>query len=226
MDMTLLLNMFQISDSLFPIGSFTLSNGLETFVQKEKLETATDLKTYVKNYVSFMPYNELGVYFLLNNSEISKEKIIEIDGIYSAIKSSREIREGSKKLCSRFIKLWEKIEKLPSLECYSALIKEGICEGHHSIAVALFVYDKGIDKSEGASIYAYSVVSGIITNAVKLVPLSQIDGQLILNDALNDIGKAVLIAKKVKKEELGICGAGFEIYSYNHETLYSRLYMS
>lgn len=34
-----LLQMIQISDSLFPIGAFTLSNGLETMVLQEKLTT-------------------------------------------------------------------------------------------------------------------------------------------------------------------------------------------
>ena len=38
-----LLQMIQISDSLFPIGAFTLSNGLETMVLQEKLTTKEDL---------------------------------------------------------------------------------------------------------------------------------------------------------------------------------------
>ena len=79
---------------------------------------------------------------------------------------------------------------------------------------------------QAASIYAYSIISGIITNAVKLVPLSQLDGQLILNESLTAIECAVDISSKIEIDELGLGGTGFEICSYNHETLYSRLYMS
>ena len=62
-----------------------------------------------------MPYNELGFFFILNSDEISAEKIVELDNLYSAIRTSREIREGSEKLCKRFIKAWNKIEQLSLL---------------------------------------------------------------------------------------------------------------
>ncbi|MFI3226967.1 MAG: urease accessory UreF family protein [Clostridia bacterium] len=221
-----LLNMFQISDSAFPIGSFTLSNGLETFTQKDKLSTAKDLEKYVENYVSFMKYNELGFLNLLCNAEFTVDNLILLDNMYSAIRSPREIREGSARLCKRFIKTWQKIEKLQLLDTYSDLISQGLCEGHHTICVALFIKEKNIDFEAGANIYAYSTVSAIITNAVKNVPLSQLDGSLILNKSFEMIEKAVKESKNTTIGQLGIGGTGFEIYSYNHETLYSRLYMS
>ncbi len=218
--------MFQICDSLFPIGSFTLSNGLETFTQELKLASADDLKKYVKNYLTFLPYNELGFLFLLNSEPITESRIIEFDQVYAALRSAREVREGSEKLCRRFLKVWQKIEALPSLVLYESLIKRGICDGHHAIAVALFMADKGVDLKQGAAIYAYSLVSAIITNAVKLVPLSQLDGQAILNASLSEIDAVVAKAQVVKFEELGLSGAGFELAAFGHETLYSRLYMS
>lgn len=226
MDMISLLNMLQISDSTFPIGSFTLSNGLETFTQKEKLKTADDLLKYVENYVSFMKYNELGFLRLLCSGEFSEEYLIKLDNMYSAIRTPRETREGSSRLCKRFIKSWQRIEKLDLLERYNSLISAGICEGHHTICVALFIREKNMDFAVAANIYAYSVVSGIITNSVKNVPLSQLDGGSVLNKSLQYIKKAVSETEGIELKDLGIGGTGFEIYSYNHETLYSRLYMS
>ena len=58
-----LLQMIQISDSLFPIGAFTLSNGLETMVLQEKLTTKEDLDRYVKNYMKLLPFNNLGIIY-------------------------------------------------------------------------------------------------------------------------------------------------------------------
>ena len=42
-----ILQMLQVSDSLFPIGAFTLSNGLETFVLDKSLKTNEDLEEYI-----------------------------------------------------------------------------------------------------------------------------------------------------------------------------------
>ncbi len=221
-----LLNMLQVSDSVFPIGSFTLSNGLESFVQENKLVSSMNLKEYVKNYISFMSYNELGFFSYVYSNVLSDEEIIAIDTLYSAYKIPFEVRKGSIKLCQRFLKVWEKIEDNSLLNNYKMLIKSKYCEGHHSIALALFVKSKALSYEESASIYAYSVVSGIITNAVKSVPLSQLDGQVILNQSLTDIKQAVEKAKNIQLDELGICGSGFDIYAMKHETLYSRIYMS
>ncbi len=229
---TALLHMLQVSDSVFPIGAFTLSNGLETFVQKDKLKNSGDLEAYVANTLSFLPYNELGFFaqvyykcFDISGS-IESKKLIALDALYAAYKSPFEVRRGSEKLCQRFLKVWERIEVLPHLALYQQLIKERVCTGHHALALALFVKDKGISYEEGAHIYTYSITSGIVSNAVKNVPLSQLDGQVVLNKAMPLMEKAVALAKEVAREELGIGGSAFDIYAMQHETLYSRLYMS
>lgn len=59
-----ILQMLQVSDSLFPIGAFTLSNGLETFVLDKSLKSKEDLEEYIDCFLSVLPYNELGVMML------------------------------------------------------------------------------------------------------------------------------------------------------------------
>ena len=43
--------------------------------------------------------------------------------------------------------------------------------------------DNGIELSEGLAVYGYSICSAIVTNCVKLVPLSQLAGQKILGES-------------------------------------------
>ncbi len=221
-----LLDMLQVSDSAFPIGAFTLSNGLETFVQANKLSNAKELEVYIDNVLSLLPYSELGFFAKAYHDISDSEHMIYLDQLYSAYKAPEEVRQGSIKLCQRFLKIWIKIEQLSSLTLYKNLILQKKCCGHHALALAFFVRDKGLEYKDAASIYAYSITSGIITNAVKSVPLSQLDGQVILNKALKRIVSLIDIAKNLSQDELGICGAAFDIYAMQHETLYSRLYMS
>ena len=55
-----LMHILQICDSLFPVGAFTLSNGLETYVQHDIITSPKGLEEYLHSYISVLPYNVLG----------------------------------------------------------------------------------------------------------------------------------------------------------------------
>lgn len=103
---------------------------------------------------------------------------------------------------------------------------EGRCIGDHSIAVGLYAREIGLEQELAGAVYVYNLITSIVTNAVKTVPLSQIAGQQILNQALEQVEECVAKAKEVEKEDLGVGGTQMDIAAMNHETLYSRLYMS
>lgn len=221
-----ILQMIQISDSLFPIGAFTLSNGLETFIEKGIVADEEDLYEYVSNYMEIFAYNDLAAMMLAYEYADDHEYIRQLDNLMFVSKIPQEIRTGCTKLCSRFLKIWNQIREYPKILSYAKEIKGKNCYGIHAIAVGLYAKEIGLTKKEAAMIYSYSQISGIITNAVKMVPLSQITGQRILNDSLNEIEECVKVAKKLSLEDLGVGGTAFDIAAMNHETLYSRLYMS
>ena len=143
-----------------------------------------------------------------------------------AVKTPRELREGTVMLCRRFLKLWKQLREYKSLAWYQEEVKEGRCIGDHSIAVGLYAREIGLEQELAGAVYVYNLITSIVTNAVKTVPLSQIAGQQILNQALEQVEECVAKAKEVEKEDLGVGGTQMDIAAMNHETLYSRLYMS
>ena len=52
-----LLQMQQVCDSVFPVGAFALSNGLETYIQQERLTDGAGLAEYLHAYLTLLPYN-------------------------------------------------------------------------------------------------------------------------------------------------------------------------
>lgn len=220
------LQMIQVCDSLFPIGTFTLSNGLETFVCKEKVKSEQDLITYLESYMQILPYNELGTMLLAFRHSDDGKYIQELDQYSMALKLAMEVRGGTQKLCRRFLKTFAKITEYPLLSKYEAWIAEDTCMGNHAIAVGLYAKEIKLDERTAAGIYVYSLLSSIVTNTVKAVPLSQIGGQRILNKCLEKVGLCIQEAQKIEIEDLGVGGTEFEMEAMNHEILYSRLYMS
>lgn len=221
-----ILQMIQVSDSLFPIGTYTLSNGLETFVCKGKLKSEQDLTEYLESYMEILPYNDLGTMILAYDHSQEEDYIWKLDEYSMALKNPMEIRSGTRKLCSRFLKTFEKIAVYHKLQQYGEWIENGRCQGNHAIAVGLYAKEIGLTREVAASIYTYSLLSAIITNAVKIIPLSQMSGQKILNEKLDKIEECIAEGTKIQMEDLGVGGTEFDIEAMNHEMLYSRLYMS
>lgn len=218
-----LLNVLQICDSLFPVGAFTLSNGLETYVQKNIITSPRGLSEYMKSYLSVLPYNELGAAALA----YSGYDLWRLDEVYTACRAPMEIRSGSSKTAARFFRVSEKFPAgSPCLEEYIRLVKSGECTGHQPIAYGLYMHDSGLPAVHALTIYGYSVCSAIVTNCVKLVPLSQLEGQRILSENLESIGRAAENAMNVTIDDIGIGGAGLDLRAMEHERLYSRQYMS
>lgn len=223
------LTLLQITDSLFPIGGYTQSNGLETYIQKEIVKDRITAEKYLRNALLYnVAYNDaLCMKFAweyARNGEI--EKIIRLDELMSAIKAPIEIRQGSNKLGARFIKIINRLAKNELVSNYDELIRKGSCSGHYAILFGIFSYAANIPEKEALTAFLYSAASAIVNNCVKLVPLSQIDGQAMLYNIHGLISETLEKMEQFSIDDIGLCNPGFEIRSMQHERLYSRLYMS
>lgn len=221
------LKLLQSVDAFFPIGAFTLSNGLEDYVMRNKIRSEEDLMIYLKNFIAVFPYNDLGILSLAYRHADQKEQILHLDHIAGAMKSAREIRTGSVKMCSRYLKAREAIGDLSEgLAWYQKQVREKNALGFHPVALGIYAAELGFAQEELLVMYGYSVISAIVNNAVKLVPLSQLGGQRILFEEMEKLTEAAEKAMKTETEMLGVSGAAYEIHCMNHENLYSRQYMS
>lgn len=222
MTMDKLLYLAQSLDPLFPIGSYTLSNGMETYVQKGIVRDLDTLREFLDSYLTMLTYNELA--FAAKAGE--GEEPSKLDELYSALRAPSELRAGSSRQCVRFLKIHTELGNYPLLDGYQAMIKDGSCDGHHCIAMGLFIKDAGVELREGLRLYGYSILSTMVNQAVKLVPLRQLDGQRALYGILEKIPEAVEKAAAAQWDMLGAGGCGFDLRSMQHERLYSRLYSS
>lgn len=218
--------MIWVCDSLFPSGAFTLSNGLETMVQNGDVADEASLDEYVTDLLKLLPFGNTGVMMLAYRNCSDRDFLRKLDAYVTAFRSPREVREGSQRLARRFIKLLLQIGSFPDLKWYSDEIEKGHCCGDHAVSMGLYAAGAGVSAEEGASVYTYSQINAAVTNAVKLIPLSQVSGQRILFHTEEKIRECVKRAGSVTMDDIGMSGPGIDISAIEHERLYSRMYMS
>lgn len=221
------LRILQSIDSFFPVGGFTLSNGIEDYVLREAIHSGEELKEYIIGFLKLFPYNDLGLLSLSYQHEKDPEYLLELDCIALAMKSAREVRQGSIRMGSRYMKARIGMQdSTPMLDWYQRQVQKKEAFGFHPIALGLYGASCGIDLKLLLDMYGYSTISAIVNNTVKLVPLSQIKGQRVLLQMLDFLDEATSQAMGISMDSLGVSGTASEIHCMNHEKLYSRQYMS
>jgi urease accessory protein len=97
---------------------------------------------------------------------------------------------------------------------------------NYPIVFAVYAEAMHLSKNEALTGFCYNAAAGIVTNAVKLIPLGQLSGQEILFSLETVIQAVVQNAMDPDTDMLGVCCPAFDIRCMQHEQLYSRLYMS
>lgn len=222
--------LLQINDALFPIGSYTQSYGLETYVQKNRVLSVTTAEQLLTAQIrQSILYSELLPIKLAYT--LSKEKnvqgLADLERLSKVARTPKELREASQKLGNRFVRTVEGLPVDFDLSFFSAYGKH--CKGislSYPVAYGVFCATAEIPLEDVLAHFLYSQVSGFVTNCVKLIPLSQTDGQKLLTK-IQSIFPSILAQLDILDENdlFSSCPA-LDIRSMEHEQLYSRLYMS
>lgn len=229
MNLHFLAGLLHIADPTLPIGGYSHSNGLETYVQKRIVNNAKTAKEFVENMLIYnLKYND-GALMKLAYEATQQEDlalIIKLDNECNALKCPKEIRQASQKLGLRLIKIFKRREHFPFMEAYEEVVRNGEVNSHYCIVFGIYTALMKIPLYEALLGFYYTSVAGMITNAVKLVPLGQLDGQDILFELYSVMERTALETIDIDRDLVGICNTSFDIHCMQHERLYSRLYMS
>lgn len=222
--------LLQINDALFPIGAYSHSYGLETYIQKNIVYNAETAFEYIENNVKYnFLYTELlAAKLAFEYGEANDlDKLIELEEIIIVSKTPSEIRTAAQKLASRFIKTLKAIDVKYESDIFRKYAEVSKSEFRtYAVSYGVFCASVGIDKKAAMESFLYAQTSASITNCVKSVPLSQTQGQQLLYKSY-DIFEEVLDAlENLTIEKLCLSTPGFDIRCMQHESLYSRLYMS
>lgn len=223
--------LLQVNDALFPIGGYSHSQGLETYIQKGIVHDVESAGEYITHKLKWsMARMDLLAVRLAYERASAKDLqgLMDLEEILEASRIPMEQREASRKMGSRFVKTVEKMETdLYGKGIFAEYIKarKGMTLSHCCV-YGVFCAALEIEEEDVLAHYLYAQTSAMVTNCVKTIPLSQSAGQMLLKNCYGCFAEILGQVIRWDEEELGLSAPGFDIRGIQHERLYSRIYMS
>lgn len=224
-----LLHFLQINDSAFPIGSYTHSFGMETYIQSQQVKDKESVLQFCKTYL-FMNL-VVGDGLLVKQAykhAISMEDdiLVELDKLCHAMKISSESKQGSIKMGKQFIETILPLTDSVQIANWREQIKKKKVYGHYSIVYGMYAAYCGFDLDDVLGAFLYNSTSALIHNAVRAIPLGQNTGVQAIYALLEPINDAVDLVKEKNLDDLSNSSVGIELASMEHERLRTRLFIS
>ncbi len=210
-------HLLQTTDSLFPTGAFSHSGGLEGL----ELKTAEEAERAIREILgrSFATV-DLPACALAHQGANEVERLMEIDGVVDALKAPRELREASRSLGRRRLKV------VAALEEYRRRVERDETPGHQAVVTGMHTAIAGVSREEALLAFVYGTAAGLVASAMKLLPLGQTRAQALLSKLGEAAPGWVRAADAMALEDLGSFTPALDIAAMRHEVAAPRLFIS
>ena len=231
----------RLADSALPVGTSSVSYGLEQFVAEGRVEDADDLRALLETYLC----RQFGVADLValraahrGATEVSDDgvgdvadegdmnAVVAADRRLSAVTLAAEFREGSTRTGMRLLSLQQDLREDPVLDAYAAAVEAGDAPGNHAVVLGAVAGRDGVSAREACLVACHGFVVGLVGAAQRLLRLGHTDVQRTVDDLPPAMVAAVEESADRSLDEMTPFAPLVDVASANHERADRRLFVS
>ena len=177
-----LARLLQFGDSMFPIGGFSFSGGLESAIQKGVVADAATLHAFTRTAVEQAARGD-GIALIAAHREATAgdvDALIRIDEQVHVRKLSSEMRTMSVRMGKKFTEMGVQIIGAPLLCTWRECIETSLTPGCYPVALAINFAVQGLPALGAFAVHQYGVAATTLSAALRLMKISHVETQKIL----------------------------------------------
>jgi urease accessory protein len=223
-----LARLLQFGDSMFPIGAFAFSGGLESAVQKRVVTDAGTLEAYARTAVEQAALGDGIALVWAHRAAVAGElaELIRIDRRVYARKLSSETRTMTVRMGKKFAEMGAEVTGAPLLATWRDRIGDGTTPGCYPVALALNFAVQGLPARDAFVVHQYGVAAMILSAALRLMKISHVDTQRMLYRLNQAADAAYGVAAGARLADMAGFAPLTEILAAAHVKAHVRLFMN
>lgn len=226
---TALLSTLQFADSLFPSGRYTLSHGLEMFVETKRVRDAETLEQVARDYVIELVGRCEAVAVATSNQAAAAgdlETVLAVDALLHAMRLPSEVSSSSVRSGRQLIATAQRLVNDDTLERFAGLVKAEEAVGGHAVVFGITSAALGIDPRTAVLAELYAYTAALIGAALRLIRLDHVEAQAIMLRLQEAIVVAADRALCTSFEDMEAFAPMVDIMQMQHERSRMRLFAS
>jgi len=187
----LLARMLQFGDSMFPIGGFSFSSGLESAIQKGVVADASMLRAFTRTAVEQAARGD-GIALIAAHRAATVgdvDALMRVDAQVYARKLSDEARLMSVRMGKKFTEMGVEVIGAPLLGAWRECIATSATPGSYPVALAIGFAVQNLSARQAFVVHQNGVAATILGAALRLMKISHVETQKILYE-LNGLADA------------------------------------
>jgi urease accessory protein len=224
-----LLTLLRLADGLFPAGGFAHSFGLETYVQAGVVRGAADLAALLRVQLegSAGPMDAVAVACASRFAAAGDvDGCADLDARLDAAKWVPEFRTASLQMGRQTLRVALATGPARFLGTLAQALGDAGATGHHAMWFGAALGCRGVAAEAAAAAYLHSTAVLVVNAALRLLPMGQIEGQVVLASAQPLMTELASRAAAATFDDLWSFTPGLEIAGLRHADLGGRLFRS
>lgn len=222
------MRLLEMSDSQFPVGDFSFSNGLETASYEKIVHDADTLSQYAHAASLQSAYSDgiaaIQAYRAISNDDY--DRLLLADKEVILCKMNDEARQMVLRMGKKLAELAVQIMDCPTMQRFLDDIRNERTAGTYPVAQAIAMHCAGISEEDMFTSQQFGVINMILGASLRCVRVSHYDTQKIAYNMAPQIAHDYEVVRNLDFEDMRAFVPGMDIMASLHEKGNMRMFMN
>ncbi|MFG1889275.1 urease accessory protein UreF [Micromonospora sp. NPDC049051] len=221
------LKLLQFGDSVFPVGAFSFSNGLEMAVEHGVVHDRVTLQDFVRTVTRLAATGD-GVALLAGHRGAAAGDLDRIRRADEAV----HLRKINEEMRVMSVRMGRKLAEAATRIVGETLLKKRIAESANGVpvtypvALGVVFAELGVGEEDAFAAHQYGTASTVLGAAVRLMRLDHLDAQSILFAVNEKVADDYREVRTADLDDMQTFGPHLDVLAAAHQHTHVRMFMS